>query len=256
MSVLLKNISYHIDGSLIINNVSFQVKKGEVLTILGPNGSGKSTLVKIISGDISPNKGEVFFDKLLLDIISIKQRAIIRSVMSQSQYIVFDFIVKDIIEMGWLSYNKNNHTFFLDMLNKVSEECGIQHILKRRFNSLSGGEQRKVHFARTLIQLYNNLDTKSSKYIILDEPTANLDLAHELNLIRIIKKKAAEGFGVLMVLHDLNLAYRFSDKVAFIKNGKMKYIGPPNEMFKDNILSEIYDIPISFDTVSMKIKYY
>jgi len=256
MSILLKNISYKIDGSMIIDNVSFQVEKGEVLTILGPNGSGKSTLVKIISGDISPNKGEVFFNKLSLDKISIKKRAIIRSVMSQSQYIVFDFTVRDIVEMGWLSFNKTNNTFFLDILDKVSEECGIKHILERKFNSLSGGEQRKVHFARTLIQIYNNLDTKSSKYIILDEPTANLDLAHELNLIRIIKKKAAEGFGVLMVLHDLNLAYHFSDKVAFIKEGKMRYIGSPNEMFTDKILSEIYDLPITFDRTFMKIKYY
>ena len=127
---------------------------------------------------------------------------------------------------------------------------------KRKFNSLSGGEKRKVHFARTLIQLYNKVDNISSKYIILDEPTANLDLAHELNLIQIINKKASEGFGVLMVLHDLNLAYRFSDKIAFLKNGKMNYIGSPQEMFKNHILSEIYDMPISFDPISMKIEYY
>tara|TARA_B100000212_G_scaffold339206_1_gene317138 strand:+ start:562 stop:993 length:432 start_codon:yes stop_codon:yes gene_type:complete len=139
---------------------------------------------------------------------------------------------------------------------KESKECEILSLLDRRFNSLSGGEQRRVHFARTLIQLYNKIESNDKRFLILDEPTANLDLLHEIKLIRKLKEKADEGFGVLIVLHDLNIAYNFSDKIALINNGEIKYEGLPNEVLSDEILTSIYKMPIRVDKQNKRINYY
>ena len=252
MSVKVKDISFEINNKKILNNISFEIQKGEILAFLGPNGSGKSTIIDILSGTKKKNKGKIFFDNTEIEKINIKTQALIRSTMAQSQQIFYDFSVKEIIELGWIQYEKKK---FQDSLTKVSKECGISNLLDENFNNLSGGEQQRIHFARTLIQLYNNYKDKN-RYFFLDEPTANLDITHEINLIEIIKKKAKEGFGVLIALHDLNLAYSFSDKIALIKDGEIKYIGKPNEVLTENRLQEIYNTPISINKKNRFIKYY
>ena len=257
MSIEVQNISYKINNNQILKNVSLTIDQGKICSILGPNGSGKSTLVKIISGDIKPQKGFVFFNERKLDDISIEDRAKIRSVMSQSQQIFFDFSVREIIEMGWIEENgmyiRSNIN---ESLQRVAKECEISSLIDRKFNSLSGGEQRRVHFARTLIQLYNKIELNNKRFLILDEPTANLDLLHELKLIRKLKEKANEGFGVLIVLHDLNIAYNFSDKIALINNGEIKYKGLPDDIFSEEILTSTYKMPIKVDKKNKRINYY
>lgn len=257
MSIEVQNISYKINNNQILKNVSLTIDQGKICSILGPNGSGKSTLVKIISGDIKPQKGFIFFNDIKLNDISIEDRAKIRSVMSQSQQIFFDFSVREIIEMGWIEENgmyiRSNIN---ESLQRVAKECEISSLVDRKFNSLSGGEQRRVHFARTLIQLYNKIELNNKRFLILDEPTANLDLLHELKLIRKLKEKANEGFGVLIVLHDLNIAYNFSDKIALINNGEIKYKGLPNDVLSEEILTSTYKMPIKVDKQNKRINYY
>ena len=257
MSIEVQNISYKINNNQILKNVSLTIDQGKICSILGPNGSGKSTLIKIISGDIKPQKGFIFFNDKKLNDISIEDRAKIRSVMSQSQQIFFDFSVREIIEMGWIEENRMYIKSNLnESLQRVANECEISNLVDRKFNSLSGGEQRRVHFARTLIQLYNKIELNNKRFLILDEPTANLDLLHELKLIRKLKEKANEGFGVLIVLHDLNIAYNFSDKIALINNGEIKYKGLPDDIFSEEILTSIYKTTIKVDKKNKRINYY
>jgi|TARA_B110000003_G_scaffold265477_1_gene291369 iron complex transport system ATP-binding protein len=257
MSIEVQNISYKINNNQILKNVSLTIDQGKICSILGPNGSGKSTLIKIISGDIKPQKGFIFFNDKKLNDISIEDRAKIRSVMSQSQQIFFDFSVREIIEMGWIEENRMYIKSNLnESLQRVANECEISNLVDRKFNSLSGGEQRRVHFARTLIQLYNKIELNNKRFLILDEPTANLDLLHELKLIRKLKEKADEGFGVLIVLHDLNIAYNFSDKIALINNGEIKYKGLPDDIFSEEILTSIYKTTIKVDKKNKRINYY
>ena len=257
MSIEVQNISYKINNNQILKNVSLTINQGKICSILGPNGSGKSTLVKAISGDIKPQDGFIFFNDRKLNDISIEERAKIRSVMSQSQQIFFDFSVREIIEMGWVEENGiYSRSDINKSLQKVVKECEISNLINRRFNSLSGGEQKRVHFARTLIQLYNKIELNSKRFLILDEPTANLDLLHEIKLIKKLKEKAYEGFGVLVILHDLNIAYNFSDQIALINNGKIKYKGAPDDVFSDEILTSIYKIPIKVDKQNKRINYY
>ena len=256
MTIEVNRISYKINNFSILRNVSLEIKGGEILSIIGPNGSGKSTLMKVLAGDIIPDSGSVIINGKNLNDIEISSRAIVRSMMSQTQNIVYDFDVREIIEMGWLeSSTSQANGHFENAIKLISNECGIDHLLKRKFNSLSGGEQRMVHFARTLLQS-NELQKNLQKYIFFDEPTANLDIKRELNILNVIRKKAKEGFGIFVVLHDLNLAYNFSDRIILIKDGKISKMGDPNEVFDDDILSEVYEVPVYFDKDIGRIKYY
>ena len=176
--------------------------------------------------------------------------------MSQSQQIVFDFSVKEIIEMGWL--DKGNAQFsehFDQAVLDISSVCQLDNLLERKFNRLSGGEQRRVHFARTLLQLWRPSDSMDPAYMLLDEPTANLDLYFEIKLMEIIKKKAVDNVGVFLILHDLNLAAKFSDKIALINKGKIVSYGTPREVLEPNILEEIYNLKMDVDT-NLKVSYF
>ena len=256
MTIEVDRVSHEINNFSILRDISLEIRGGEILSIIGPNGSGKSTLMKVLAGDVIPSSGSVIINGKNLNDIEISSRAIVRSMMSQTQNIVYDFDVKEIIEMGWIesSIDKpNGH--FENTIKFISNECGIDHLLKRKFNSLSGGEQRMVHFARTLLQS-NGLQENLQKYIFFDEPTANLDIKRELNILNVIRKRAKEGYGIFIVLHDLNLAYNFSDRIVLIKNGKISKMGDPNDVFNDEILSEIYEVPVYFDKDIGRIRYY
>ena len=256
MSLILKNISYKAGDVNILNDVSLSVEKGEIVSLVGPNGAGKSTLLNILTGDINPDSGEVFYENFNLNELNILDRSFYRSVMSQSQQIVFDFSVKEIIEMGWL--DKGNAQFsehFDQAVLDISSVCQLDNLLERKFNRLSGGEQRRVHFARTLLQLWRPSDSMDPAYMLLDEPTANLDLYFEIKLMEIIKKKAVNNVGVFLILHDLNLAAKFSDKIALINKGKIVSYGTPREVLKPNILKEIYNLKMDVDA-NLKVSYF
>ena len=256
MSIKSNGIDISLGGRKILNNISVEISIGEITSVIGPNGAGKSTLLKALAGDINPDMGSIFYDKKDLIDINIQERAFTRSVMSQSQQIIFDFSVREIIEMGWVqSFSDIPYDYFKKTIDNICDECGVHHLLGRRFNSLSGGEQRMIHFARTLLQSCG-LSNKIQKYIFFDEPTANLDIKKELHILKVIKKKAREGYGIFLVLHDLNLAYNFSDRIILLKDGEISKTGYPNEVFDDTILSDVYEVDISFDKDNGRAIYY
>ena len=135
-------------------------------------------------------------------------------------------------------------------------KCGVENLIHRNFNTLSGGEQRRIHFARTLLQLWRPSDSKDPKYLLLDEPTANLDLTYEVKMLNIIKEAANEGSGIMLVLHDLNLAAKYSDKIVLLSDGKIIEMGSPKDVLKAEILSEIYNIDIKIKEDPLFITYY
>ncbi|MBH15332.1 MAG: heme ABC transporter ATP-binding protein [Cytophagia bacterium] len=254
MSITANNISLSYKDKDILKNIDIDIKKGEIITILGPNGAGKSSLLNIISGEIDINKGEVYYEDSRLSELNIQERAYMRSVMSQSQPIVFDFSVREIVEMGWLDKGNLRYSDNMNLaISGVLNDCDIQHLENRKFNTLSGGEQRRVHFARSLIQLWRASDNKDSRYLLLDEPTANLDLFHQINLMKMLKELSKDGVGILVILHDLNLAFKYSDKIAMIKNGSIIAYNEPKKIIDQNILSEVYDLTFDIQVKDSKI---
>ena len=177
--------------------------------------------------------------------------------MSQLQAIAFDFSVKEIIEMGWVDRGESTYAAeFENAVMDVVTKCGVKDLINRNFNTLSGGEQRRIHFARTLLQLWRPSDSSDPKYLLLDEPTANLDLTYEVKLLNIVKEAANDGTGVMLVLHDLNLAAKFSDKIVLLDKGGVVKIGTPTEVLNSKILSKVYDIEIKVQEDPLFITYY
>ena len=257
MSIKAKSIFWEVDNKRIIKDISLEISLGEVVSIIGPNGAGKSSFLNVLSGDIKPTSGSVSFDETNLKDISIQERSFMRSVMSQSQQIVYDFSVKEIIEMGWLdrgiaSYSGN----FKEAVMKVASECSVHDLLEQKFNTLSGGEQRRVHFARTLIQLWRPSNSHDPRYMFLDEPTANLDILHEQNLMKLVRSKAMEGIGILSILHDLNLAAKYSDKLVIFKNGSLIKSGSPEEVLQSKVLTEVYGLDMEVAKDPLRVNYY
>tara|TARA_B100001057_G_scaffold6704_1_gene6105 strand:+ start:3357 stop:4130 length:774 start_codon:yes stop_codon:yes gene_type:complete len=257
MSINLKSVSLKLDDRQILKDVSLEINEGEIVSVIGPNGAGKSTLLNVLTGDISPDSGDTIYDNKQLNKISIQERAFTRSVMSQMQTLVFNFNVKDVIEMGWLQRGNSDFSSNFSMaFEAVTKECNVQNLVHRKFNSLSGGEQRRVHFARTLLQLWRPSQSNDPRYLLLDEPTANLDLSSEMLLMNILKARASSNVGILVILHDLNLASHFADKIAIIKDGEVKAFGKPEEIMTDDFLTSIYEVPIKVSYEPLRVHYY
>jgi len=257
MSLNLESISLKLDNRQILKDVSLEINEGEIVSVIGPNGAGKSTLLNVLTGDINPDSGEIFYDNKQLKQISIQERAFTRSVMSQMQTLVFNFSVKDVIEMGWLQRGNSDFSNNFSMaFENVTKECNVHNLIHRKFNSLSGGEQRRVHFARTLLQLWRPSESNDPRYLLLDEPTANLDLSSEMLLMNILKKRASLNVGILVILHDLNLASHFADKIAIIKDGEIMAFGEPEKIMEDAFLTSIYDVPIKVKHDPLRVHYY
>tara|TARA_B100000700_G_scaffold13110_1_gene13200 strand:- start:152 stop:925 length:774 start_codon:yes stop_codon:yes gene_type:complete len=257
MSLNLESVSLKLDNRQILKDVSLEINEGEIVSVIGPNGAGKSTLLNVLTGDINPDSGEIFYDNKQLKQISIQERAFTRSVMSQMQTLVFNFSVKDVIEMGWLQRGNSDFSNNFSMaFENVTKECNVHNLIHRKFNSLSGGEQRRVHFARTLLQLWRPSESNDPRYLLLDEPTANLDLSSEMLLMNILKKRASLNVGILVILHDLNLASHFADKIAIIKDGEIMAFGEPEKIMEDAFLTSIYDVPIKVKHDPLRVHYY
>ena len=257
MSITAISASYGTKNKSILKNVSLEIKQNEIVSLVGPNGAGKSTFLQILAGDFEPNSGFIQYDGIPLNKISIQERSFCRSVMSQSQPIIFDFTVRQVIEMGWVERGLSNYVEeFPQAVTKTAKECFVFDLLEDRFSNLSGGEQRRVHFARTLLQLWRPSGSQDPRYLILDEPTANLDLFFEREILHLLRKKTSESFGCLIVLHDLNLAAKFSDKMALLHNGVIVRFGNPKEILSSEILSEIYHLEITISENPFRINYY
>ena len=257
MSIDAINVSLIKDERQILNKTNLMINQGEIVAIVGPNGAGKSSLLNVISGDIIPSEGTILYDKENINEISIQERAFTRSVMSQMQPLVFDFSVKEIIEMGWI--DKGSIAFaenFNSAFSTICNDCKVERLLERKFNHLSGGEQRRVHFARTLLQLWRPSNSKDPKYLLLDEPTANLDLTYEILIMDIAKKITKNGVGVLIILHDLNLAAKYADKIMVLKDGNTLGAGLPGDVLNSELLTEAYDIKITIQNNPLRVHYY
>ena len=256
MTIKSESMSLEIDGGEIVNDINIEVFPGKVLALIGPNGAGKSTILKILSGDIKPTSGVVKYNDINISNIPFVDRAHIRGVMSQSQTIVFDFSVLEIIEMGWLHSDHDYYTaFYPDVLKQIIEDCELQHLVDRKFNTLSGGEQKRVHFARVLLQLWIPEGDIHPRFMLLDEPLANLDIYHELKMLEIIKRHLSKNIGVLLILHDLNTASKFADNIVLMKNGTIVKNGSTIEVLTESILSETYETKIKVNDTSPKITY-
>ena len=258
MTINISSVNLNYGEVQILKNIDFRIEPGKVVSIVGPNGAGKSSLLDVISGNVEPSSGEIFYNNVPLKDITIMERAAIRSVMGQHNHVVYDFTVQDILEMGWISQNLSspNNKKFESNLKSISEECYLTNLLDRKLNKLSGGEQRRVHFARGLMQLNNSINLNHPKYFLLDEPISSMDIYFELQVMEIIRKIANTGIGVLIIIHDLNLASKFSDEIILMAKSKVVKTGTPSKVFEEKTLSDVYGLEMKITNKPLRIYYY
>lgn len=242
MSVLLSfehlNVKY--GDTPVVNDFSETIEAGDFFSLIGPNGSGKSTLINTVLGQCVPFSGGVFLKGKPIEGYKAKERAKIISVVPQKFFTAFDFTVYDIVMMGRNPYMGRFSSAALEDMDVVENAMRITDVYKyknRKITSLSGGESQRVVIAAALAQ--------SPELLILDEPANHLDLYHSLDIMRIIKTLNTEhGLTVFAVLHDINSAARFSDKITIINAGKKICSGTVDEVIREDVLKEVYKIDL------------
>lgn len=240
MSFSATNVSLELQHVSILRDVTVTVNPGELTVLVGPNGAGKSSLLKLLSGEIKPSRGVVSLNGINIESLSALDQSQHRSVMSQVPTMAFDFLVNEVLEMGWVQAGRWGESGFVSGIESVVKSCELVTLLDRRYGSLSGGERQRVQFARALLQVWCPNTSTDYRYMLLDEPTSSLDIAHELQLLNLSRRKCDDGVGVLMVLHDLNLAARFASNVVLLKDGEVVRQGVPGEVFEDKALTDTY----------------
>ena len=237
----LNTISLSYGTRSILRDINLKLNRGEVLALVGPNGVGKSTLIKIACGGLKPTHGDAVVDGASLQRLSPEERAKRVAVVSQSLRLPEAFTVFDTVLMG--------RTAYLGLLGKETEadkkiahaameRTCITELAERKVGELSGGEQQRVLIARAL--------TQAAPILLMDEPTAHLDLKHQANILDLVRGLAhQENFAVLIVLHDLNLAAQYADRVALLSNAELRAVGTPEEVLTPHHLSEVYGLVIN-----------
>lgn len=238
-----RHLDYRIGETPILTDVSLHVRPGEVLAILGPNGAGKSTLLQCLTGAIPPSAGTVLLDDTPLSAFALPELARRRAVLSQQTPISFPFTVMEIVLMGRNPYVV--HAESADDARIAERALGMTdalHLKDRIFPSLSGGEQQRVQLARVLAQLWAEEETPYARYLFLDEPTAALDLKHQHMILQRARTLARQDIGVVCILHDINLAALWADRIVFLKAGKVICTGTPASVITPETIEAVYEI--------------
>ncbi|MBZ6102047.1 heme ABC transporter ATP-binding protein [Streptomyces olivaceus] len=224
-------------GRPVLDGVDVRVRAGEVLALVGPNGAGKSTLLGALAADVPAAEGVVRVHGRPVSAWSAPELALRRAVLPQSASLSFPFPVEEVVRMGRAPWAGGDEADEDDaVVADAMSRTAVTGFAGRPFSALSGGERARVALARVLAQ--------RAPLLLLDEPTAALDLRHQELVLRLCRERARAGDAVVVVLHDLALAAAYADRVAVLRAGRVAADGPPAEVFAEELLSEVYDQPV------------
>ena len=244
MTIEARSVNIRRGGKSIVTEADVTIEAGTMTALVGPNGAGKSTLLRALAGEFRPDGGVILLDNEPMARFSPIELARTRAVMAQSTPVMFDFTVEEILSLGWVESQFKTSDQYRAARREIVTDCRIEPLLARTFRTLSGGEQQRVQFARCLLQVWQPADEQEPRYLLLDEPTSSLDVAHELKVLSLARARSRAHAGVLLVLHNLNLAARFCDRVVLMFDGRVVESGEPESVFGDELLSNVYATPI------------
>ncbi len=236
MQIKINDLTFSYSSVPVLKNITFDLTGPKFVSIMGPNGVGKSTLIHCINKILTPTEGTVLLDEQNVTEISIKEMAKIVGYVPYSANDTFPLTVVDTVLMGRHPYSKwNSLDQDLDIVYDTLARLGISKLAMRSFNELSAGQHQKVMLARGLVQ--------EPKILLLDEPTSNLDVRHQLDVTKMLRDLSREkDILVIMISHDINIAAKYSDEVIMMKGGTIYAAGTPQEVITEDNLREVYGV--------------
>lgn len=238
----IKNIFFAVDGKNLIDNVSANFAAGKINLIVGPNGAGKSTLIKLISKQILPSAGKIYFGEEETSDLNISKLSKIRSVLSQNIELAFPLKVWEVVMMGRYPHFLSSPTEIDERVcQEVMRFFDVEDLANRNYLTLSGGEKQRVQFARVLSQIW--VSENSVRYLFLDEPLTFLDIHYQFQFMKQLRHLTTEkNLVVVGVVHDLNLAARFADSIILLNHGKIVSQGSAVEVFTTHNISSVFQL--------------
>lgn len=236
MKITIQNITFSYNGIPALENINYKFEKGDFIALVGPNGSGKSTLIKCLNGILKVQKGTVLIDDKTIQSYTPGELAREMAYVPQSENKKAVLNVFDIVLIGrkpYINWKPARHD--LEITAEILNTLHLDHIAMRDFNKLSGGQQQTVYIARALAQ--------EPDILLLDEPTANLDIKHQIEVLELLRTLSYKGITVIIALHDINLALRYATKTMMLKEGRIFACGGKETITEKNI-ENLYDIKV------------
>jgi iron complex transport system ATP-binding protein len=233
-----ENLVVRYGPNIILQDVAFAARAGEITIIAGPNGSGKSTLVKAISGEVS-STGAIMINGRDLRACKGWQLAAQRAVLAQETTVAFPFTVAEVVALG-ITAGAMRPANPASMIETALERVGLAGFGSRRIHTLSGGERQRVQLARVLCQIWEPVSDEGPRWLILDEPVASLDIRHQIALMELAREYARAGGGVIAVMHDLNLSAMYGDRMVLMKSGRVAATGAPEDVLRPGTLADVF----------------
>ncbi|WP_066391104.1 heme ABC transporter ATP-binding protein [Neobacillus mesonae] len=241
MFIEVDRLCKRFDNQSVLEEISLSVKRGECLGIIGPNGSGKSTLLKLLSGVESATAGKIELNGKQIEQYSRKELAKWLAVLQQESLPPIGFTVREVIEMGRFPFQNWHGEEEADverLIDSILDKLGLNDLSERHLENLSGGERQRVALGKTMAQ--------QPKLLMLDEPTTYLDIGHQILLMdRIQEWQQQDDLTVISVLHDLNIAALYCDRLLLLHNGRVVAAGSPEDIIRTDLIEEVYGtVPI------------
>ncbi len=232
------------DGKLVVDGVSFEIPKGQVLSLIGPNGAGKSTVLNIISRLIARDSGQVLFAEKDIQDWKSKELAKHLAILTQHNNINMKLTVRELVQFGRFPYSGSRlNEADIRIVDQAIQYMQLEDFQDRFIDELSGGQRQRAYIAMVLAQ--------DTEYILLDEPTNNLDIFHAANLMKTVRRLCDElGKTVILVLHEINYAAFYSDYICAFVEGKIHSFGPVSEVMTPERLRDIYKV--DFEVIEVK----
>ncbi|UTW46216.1 heme ABC transporter ATP-binding protein [bacterium SCSIO 12696] len=229
-------------GAAILSDVQLLLLSGQVMVILGPNGSGKTSLLNVLTGELTSDRGDVFFQERPMAQWPAGGLAQRLAILPQHSTLNFPFTVEEVVMLG-RSAHSSGHQRDREIVAAALQMVDSSYLSKRFYTQLSGGEKQRVQLARVLAQIWDepeDSDTKNGRCLILDEPTSSFDLSHRQLMVDVIRHFSGQGVGILMVSHDLNLATQLADQIMLLSCGEVAAQGDVEQVMTPEILQRVF----------------
>lgn len=241
-----RGIGVSAGASTLLQGVDLQLAPGHVGAILGPNGAGKSTLLSVLAGLRAPDHGSVTLNGQAVSPAQVHRLARHRAVLPQETAVAFDFRLQEVVELGRYPHQLQPSRHEADIVQAAMQATGVAHMAQRAIASLSGGERARAQLARVMAQIWERPADGAPRWLLLDEPTAALDLRHQHDTLNTVQRWAREqGVGVLAVLHDPNLALRYADRAWVLEGGQMRASGYPARVLRPALVQRVWQVQAS-----------